>query len=126
MKPVSGRCSVIQLPSSSQNINRRKFTNVKAKYVYFYLLPRLLMNPMAVNYNIQNVDTSTNIDCEILFYSKVESDNAIIHLGIEKCEFGYYFPKTFFVEKVSNIEDDIYIFMQEQISVQVSSRIITL
>ena len=91
MKPVSGRCSVIQLPSSSQNINRRKFTNVKAKYVYFYLLPRLVMNPMAVNYNIQNVDTSTNIDCEILFYIKVESDNAIMHLGIEKCEFGYYF-----------------------------------
>ena len=51
-------------------------------------------------------------------------DNAIIHLGIEKHEKGYYFPRTFFVEKVSKKEDDIYIAKQEEINVLVKDRVI--
>ena len=43
---------------------------------------------MAVNYNIDKVDTETNIECEMLFYSDVKDDNAIIHLGIEKAGSG--------------------------------------
>ena len=81
-----------------KNINKQRFQNVKAKYVYFYLLPSLIESPMAVNYDIGDVDAQTKIECEILFYSDVKDDNAIIHLGIEKDEEGFYFPKTFFVE----------------------------
>jgi len=32
----------------------------------------LVENPIAVNYDVQNVNPITNIDCEILFYSKVK------------------------------------------------------
>ena len=48
------------------------------------MIPNLIEKPTAVNYNIDNVDTETSIECEILFYSNVKDDNAIIHLGIEK------------------------------------------
>ena len=107
-----------------KNINKRRFKNVKAKYVYFYLIPRLIENPMAVNYDVNKVEPKTKIECEILFYSNVKNDNAIIHLGIEKSEEGYYFPRTFFVEKVSEKEEDIYIKKQEEISVEVKNRVI--
>ena len=79
---------------------------------------------MAVNYNIDKVDAETNIECEMLFYSDVKDDNAIIHLGIEKDDDGFYFPRTFFVEKVSKKEDDIYVKNQEVISVKVKQRLI--
>lgn len=39
---------------------------------------------------------------------------------------GYYFPRTFFVEKVLNKEDDIYIANQEEIKVKIDKRIIML
>ena len=107
-----------------KKINNRKFKNVKAKYVYFYLIPGLIENPMAVNYDINKVEPETRIECEILFYSNVKGDNAIIHLGIQKSNAGYYFPRTFFVEKVSNLEDDIYIKRQEKINVKVKNRVI--
>lgn len=116
---------VIDIPHL-KNINRKKFKSVKAKYVYFYLLPKLIENPMAVNYDINNVDGTTNIECEILFYSNVENDNAIIHLGIEEDDLGYYFPRTFFVEKVSEKEKDIYITKQEKVDVTVENRVIVL
>lgn len=109
-----------------KSLNKNKFKNIKAKYVYFYLLMDLVENPIAVNYDVQNVNPITNIDCEILFYSKVKNDNAIIHLGIEKSISGFYFPKTFFVEKVSKKEEDIYIAQQEEIIVKVKDRIIML
>lgn len=107
-----------------KTVNKRRFKNVKAKYVYFYLIPSLIEKPMAVNYNIDKVDAETNIECEMLFYSDVKDDNAIIHLGIEKDDDGFYFPRTFFVEKVSKKEDDIYVKNQEVISVKVKQRLI--
>ena len=126
-KGQTGWNNVVNLSIDIQhlkNINKRKFMNVKAKYVYFYLIPKLIENPIAVNYDILNVEPKTNIDCEILFYSNVENDNAIIHLGLEKDSDEYYFPKTFFVEKVSKKEDDIYIRKQQEISIEVKNRVI--
>ena len=115
--------TVIDIPHL-KTVNKRRFKNVKAKYVYFYLIPNLIENPMAVNYDIDKVDAETNIECEILFYSNVKDDNAIIHLGIEKDDEGFYFPRTFFVEKVSKKEEDIYVKDQDEISVKVRQRVI--
>lgn len=45
-------------------------------------------------------------------------------MGIEKDDEGFYFPRTFFVEKVSKKEEDIYLKDQDEISVKVSQRVI--
>lgn len=116
---------VIDIPHLKK-LNKSKFASMKAKYVYFYLLPNLIEHPMAVSYDKSSVGTATNIECEILFFSKVEGDNAIIHLGLEKTDANYYIPRTFFVEKVADISEDIYINQQIEIEVNVQSRTILL
>ena len=75
---------------------------------------------------LRYVNKSTNIDCEILFYSKVDNDNAIFHLGIQEDNSGKYFPKTFFIEKVSNTGDDVFVANQQKITVTIENRIIML
>lgn len=107
-----------------KTLNKKKFLSVKAKYVYFYLIPSLLETPLAVNYDKSKVMPPTNIDCELLFYSTY--DNVVIHLGLEKEDNeDFYFPRTFFVEKLSDPNGkDIYIDNQEQIVVTKENRII--
>lgn len=108
-----------------KQLNKRQFQSVKAKYVYFYLIPSLIENPLAVNYDKSKVMPPTQIDCELLFYSNY--DNAVIHLGLEKHTEGYYVPRTFFIEKLINEDDkDIYVDGQEQITVKKEQRIIML
>ncbi|MDD3239582.1 MAG: PBECR4 domain-containing protein [Lachnospira sp.] len=108
-----------------KKINKKQFMNVKAKYVYFYLIPNLLTNPLAVNYDKSKVIPYTSIESELIFYSQVENDTAIIHLGVE-CKTGasYRIPRTFFVEKVSSDLADIYVKNQEKIEVSIQNRII--
>lgn len=108
-----------------KKINKKQFMNVKAKYVYFYLIPNLLTNPLAVNYDKSKVIPYTSIESELIFYSHVENDTAIIHLGVE-CKTGasYRIPRTFFVEKVSSDLADIYVKNQEKIEVSIQNRII--
>lgn len=111
--------------STLKKLNKRQFMNVKAKYVYFYLIPNLITSPLAVNYQKSNVSPPTLIESEILFYSPVENDTAIIHLGIQqKSGSSYRIPRTFFVEKVSSDAADIYVKNQEKILVSVQKRII--
>ena len=108
-----------------KKINKKQFMNVKAKYVYFYLIPNLLTNPLAVNYDKSKVIPYTSIESELIFYSQVENDTAIIHLGVE-CKTGasYRIPRTFFVEKVSSDLADIYVKNQEKIEASIQNRII--
>ena len=108
-----------------KKINKKQFMNVKAKCVYFYLIPNLLTNPLAVNYDKSKVIPYTSIESELIFYSQVENDTAIIHLGVE-CKTGasYRIPRTFFVEKVSSDLADIYVKNQEKIEVSIQNRII--
>lgn len=117
---------IIDIPHLKR-INYKKFQSMKAKFVYFYLLPRLLKAPLSVDFKNENVCPPTRIDCEILFYSKVENDNAIIHLGIKYDKnLRYFIPKTFFIEKVSKKQDDIYIARQEEIEMTVLDKVILL
>lgn len=108
-----------------KKINKSKFKSIKAKFVYFYLMPDIIENPIAVHFKNENVDPPTKIDCDILFYTKDE--DAIIHLGIKKDEaLGYYIPKTFFVEKIGADGIDIYIDKQKQIIATKKNRVIML
>lgn len=112
--------------SHLKQLNQRQFKNVKAKYVYFYLLPNMISCPIAIDYKKRLVIPPTNIECEIMFYSCYE--NAVIHLGIEYIEDKeYYVARTFFVEKLSKDNPvDIYIRNQEHLLVNVNSRVIML
>ena len=109
-----------------KSLNKKQFNNVKAKYVYFYLVPVLLDTPLGVNYDKNKVLTSTRIECEILFYNAY--NNAVIHLGLEKkTDKDYYIPRTFFVEKLGKRGlVDIYVDNQEKITVTKKERIIML
>ena len=107
-----------------KNLNKKKFQSVKAKFVYFYLLPDLIEQPIAVLFDNKRVNPRVKIESEILFYNKYE--NAVIHLGIDKNEKeDLYYPRTFFVEKLGkdNVED-IYTVNQIKITVEKEKRII--
>lgn len=108
-----------------KRMNKSKFKSIKAKFIYFYLIPVLIENPIAVNFKNEYVDPPTKIDCDILFYTKDE--NAIVHLGIKKDKIlKYYIPKTFFVEKIGENGIDIYTNNQKKIEVTKKERIIML
>lgn len=109
-----------------KRINRNKFKSIKAKFVFFYLIPHILENPIIVNFDKTKVNPpTTNIDCKILFYCNEQ--NAIIHLGISKSGI-FYFPKTFFVEKINqnNNFQDIYTMNQEKITLENKEKVILL
>lgn len=108
-----------------KRMNKSKFKSIKAKFVYFYLMPDIIEHPVAVNFENKNVDPPTKIDCDILFYTR--NENAIVHLGIKEDEtLGYYIPKTFFVEKIGEDGADIYIDRQKQIIATKKNRVIML
>ena len=108
-----------------KKLNKRSFKNIKAKFVYFYLLPFIIERPIAVEFKNENVNPPTKIDCDILFYTR--NENAIVHLGIKNDEeLGCYIPKTFFVEKIKEDGIDIYIENQKKIDVVKKDRIILL
>lgn len=108
-----------------KRMNKSKFKSIKAKFVYFYLMPDIIEHPVAVNFENKNVDPPTKIDCDILFYTR--NENAIVHLGIKEDEtLGYYIPKTFFAEKIGEDGADIYIDKQKQIIATKKNRVIML
>lgn len=108
-----------------KSLNKSKFQSVKAKFVYFYLIPELIEDPLAVLFDGNKVDPPVSIQSEMLFYSNY--DNAVIHLGIDVDNEGIYFPRTFFVEKLGNVNvDDIYTVNQTKIEVVKERRTILL
>ncbi|MCZ0875631.1 PBECR4 domain-containing protein [Peribacillus sp. AS_2] len=96
---------------------KKQFTSRKEKYVFFYLIPKLIESPKGVLYDAAAVPGNTLIDCEILFYDNLQS--AYVHIGIKKDEdLGYYIPKTFFVEKITSNKDGMkYVANQKEIIV---------
>lgn len=108
-----------------KSLNKSKFQSVKAKFVYFYLIPELIEEPLAVLFDGNKVNPPVSIECEMLFYSTY--DNAVIHLGIDVDDEGIYFPRTFFVEKLGNAKvDDVYTVNQTKIEVVKDRRTILL
>lgn len=109
-----------------KTLNQKKFKSIKAKFVYFYLIPDLLDKPLGVMFDRNNVNPPVQIESEILFYSSYE--NAVIHLGIDKEDNSvFYYPRTFFVEKLGkdNVTDK-YTINQPSIAVKKEYRTITI
>mgnify|MGYP000130502019 FL=1 len=109
-----------------KTLNQKKFKSIKAKFVYFYLIPDLLDKPLGVMFDKNNVNPPVQIESEILFYSSYE--NAVIHLGIDKEDNSvFYYPRTFFVEKLGkdNVTDK-YTINQPSIAVKKEYRTITI
>lgn len=108
-----------------KSLNQKKFRSVKAKFVYFYLIPDLLEKPLGVIFDKEKVDPPVKIESEILFYSKYE--NAVIHLGIDKeDDANFYYPRSFFVEKLGKDTVDKYTVHQTAIDVTKEHRTITI
>ena len=109
-----------------KTLNQKKFKSIKAKFVYFYLIPDLLDKPLGVMFDKNNVNPPVQIESEILFYSSYE--NSVIHLGIDKEDNSvFYYPRTFFVEKLGkdNVTDK-YTINQPSITVKKEYRTITI
>jgi|SRR5690625_644712 len=86
-----------------KRLNKRGFNDNKSRFVFFYLIPKLVESPKGVLFNPSKVATNTRIDCEILFHD--EHQNANIHIGIKfDEELGYYIPKTFLIKKNKGIK----------------------
>ena len=65
-----------------KKFNKNKFKSVKAKFVYFYLVPEIIEKPIAVEFKNENVDPPTRIDCDILFYTIILSSSFLNTLGL--------------------------------------------
>lgn len=108
-----------------KSLNQKKFRSVKAKFVYFYLIPDLLEKPLGVIFDKEKVNPPVKIESEILFYSTYE--NAVIHLGIDKeDDDDFYYPRSFFVEKLGKDTVDKYTVHQTAIDVTKEYRTITI
>lgn len=77
--------------------NKRKFKDNKSKFVFFYLIPRILNAPNKVVYYKTVVN---KIRCDLLIFDVHE--NAYVHLGIDKVDGITYAPRTFLIEPITN------------------------
>ncbi|AMO87250.1 hypothetical protein B857_01940 [Solibacillus isronensis B3W22] len=108
----------ITLTSLREKATKGIFNSNKDKYIFFYLLPRIIEAPKGVLFDQERVeDGTTRINCEILFYDKYH--NAMVHLGIKYDEeLGYHIPQTFFVERVTANKNGLkYVGNQQIITV---------
>lgn len=97
--------------------NLNGFKSNKARFVFFYLVPRLVEQPMGLLFDPEKVSGDTKVDCELLFFNQF--DKAFVHIGIKKDDnLGYYIPKTFLIEKITDqSEGKKYIDNQQKITV---------
>lgn len=108
---VSGNINIIHM----KKLVGKEFNNYKDKLVFFYNIPRLLMDANTV-VKYKKIEGS-RIECEIIIYSVY--DKAYVHLGIEKDSSGnHYFPRSFWMErKTASNDGDRYIVNQNHVSI---------
>jgi len=105
--------------SSLKKINKKNFNNNKSKMVFFYLVPRLLENAKVIRFNQELVGGNTKIECDLLFFDTLQ--NAYVHLGIKSTDVGYYVPRTFLIEKVTEKNKGTK-FIDQQSELEVKER----
>lgn len=80
--------------------NKRGFNDCKSKYVFFYLIPKIIDQPKAVIYDKTKVQGGTRIDCKMIFYDQLQ--NSYVHLALEYDEeLNYYIARSFLIEKIT-------------------------
>lgn len=104
--------------------SKRGFNNNKARFVFFYLVPELVEKPRGLLFDPAKVSVNTQVDCELLFYDQFKK--SYIHIGIkEDVDLGYYIPKTFLIEKITDFNDGLkYINNQQTITVKKINRMV--
>ncbi len=108
--------------NSLKKINKGKYKSKKDKMVFFYLIPRIIDNPRGVIYYKEKVSENNTIECEMLFYDEFEK--SYVHLGIDSDKDGVYYPRTFFIERVTDKNDGKkYINNQDKIEVKIEKKI---
>lgn len=97
--------------------NKKQFLNNKSRFVFFYLVPKLLEMPKGVIFDSSKVRGNSFINCKLLFFDKLQ--NAYVQIGIVKNEsLNCYVPQTFLIEKITQFNDGLkYIGDQQKITV---------
>lgn len=79
-----------------KSIHKSTFKSLKDKLIYFYQIPHLVMSTEVI-FKFTKVSGS-NIECELLIYTKMHG--VIAHLGLEKEDSGiFYIARTFLIER---------------------------
>lgn len=101
-----------------KGLNKSKFNSNKSKYIYFYLFPKIVLNPQAIFYDKNKVSKDTDVECDIMFYNK--GIKVIAHVGLSKYDNEEcYFPRTFLIENINkNNDGETFIKGQDKINVK--------
>lgn len=92
-----------------KKLNKKMFNSVKDKFVFFYLIPKILDSKSAVFYD--DSSSGSNVLSDIMFYD--DFINAYVHMGVVKNDGGVYVPRTFFVERIT-VSNDGLRFIKDQ------------
>jgi hypothetical protein len=105
---------------------RGTFFRNKNKFTYFHLLPKVIENPILIDFDSSKVDPSTKISADLVFYNVVSGD--YLHLAVVKTEEAgnRYRPRSWFIQSKSDPHIDKFIVDQQKITIsKISKEIIT-
>lgn len=103
-----------------KRIDKKRFGLSKDKMVFFYWIHKILESPNLV---LKYQQTSeSHISCDFLLYD-IRDGHAIAHLGLVK-DGNVYYPKSFFIERVTEHSDGKkHITDQEEIRIVSVSKV---
>lgn len=93
----TGKLSFTEL----KEINKSLFKSAKSKFVFFYLIPKIIESPKAIKYDKSKVKGGTSIEGKIIFYDKQQ--NSYVHIFLEYDEEKkYHIARSFCIEKITD------------------------
>lgn len=99
-----------------KKLNKKGFKNNKDKAIFFYLIPKILINPKIIKFDKSIVKPKTTITSKFVFYENTL--NAYVHIGMD-CRNGKYFPRSLFIERINkNNSGDKYITNQTEVTIE--------
>lgn len=80
----------------------RKFSSIKDKLIFFYLIPHIIESPeILIEYNYN--PSVSFVQCKILIFDILHEVQ--VHLGLEIQADGKYYPRTFLIERITDTND---------------------